>query len=336
MPKYGFRLYKVHLTRNNEWKTHRPFIERDGDTVKWSYATHFKELCSSHIGTQVRGFPRSPDADPPTADELSRLSAMRMESVASFPGGVMATFLVGRHDGFDKAIPPSHLDEEDDKDLEGYTIVRPFRAILSLTDDPEVGVLAVESIGNQCPIWFLTKWTKKWSQERSVTVAPGDTQPGRVYWQLRHDQMGNDEQRRAFLRNGSPVRVVLQSHEFNKARKPIRKKFEITIETKGRAKGWLQRWVAEAFEVDSDSEFAKVLAGDENDGFRGLDIDDGYLVVQTSGGRKKVSPSRLPEAFTYEVDPDERPDDDEFKTAVRAEILSQLRVDHLSLDETQY
>lgn len=336
MPKYGFRLYEVRLKKNNERKIDRPFVVHDDAKLKWSYATHFRDICDANTGVQVRGFPRSDDATAPSVDELAKMSAMRMEDVVSYPGGVLVRFLVGRHDGFDKAIPPAHLATEEDKELEGYTVVRPYRAILCLTSDPTLAILAVEAIGTQCPVQFLSRWSTKWSQKRSVTQLPGEDQPSRVYWRLRPEQLGNEEQRKQFLKKGKPVRVVLQSHEFNKARKAIRKKFEITVETKGRKDSWVKRWVSEAFTVSTDKEFAESLAEDENEGFTALDIDDGYLVVETSGGRKKVSPSRLPEAFTYGVDPDEWPEDDDFKTAVKVEVLNQLRAKRLTLDETEY
>jgi len=55
-------------------------------------------------------------------------------------------------------------------------------------------------------------------------------------------------------------------------------------------------------EEDSDKEYAAALAEilGKTD-ISELDLDDGWVVVDTASGKQQISPSRIPEVFVYPV-----------------------------------
>jgi hypothetical protein len=75
-----------------------------------------------------------------------------------------------------------------------------------------------------------------------------------------------------------------------------------------------------------------VILGDE---VNNLDFDDGWIVVKSEGGEKKIRPNQMPDLFTYFIDT-VPPNDDELYQSARAKYLrlrqsSQIEVDWPSL-----
>jgi hypothetical protein len=129
---------------------------------------------------------------------------------------------------------------------------------------------------------------------------------------------------------------VLLKHYFDHDRNEQHERFRLTAKVGVTERFWARKRLDDVFEIESDATFAKQLAESFGNTVEQLDIDDGYLVVKTpSGIVKKISPSRLPEVFTYPVS-DSRPTLDEFKAAVKTQGLALAKVIDAKVDFTSW
>ena len=71
----------------------------------------------------------------------------------------------------------------------------------------------------------------------------------------------------------------------------------------------------------TDQEAASAMAALLGENIESLDFDDGWVVMKDGDRTKKVSPSRISELFTYELDRDRRPSDLDWYSAARTTAL---------------
>ena len=333
MPSYGIRFYKVELFNGGQ-RTALSFID-EGDGKTWRYSDHLAAVLDRFRETQVRGFPRSQSPEGESAEDIRRKTAMVFNGITRLgDNAIVAEYRVGRSDDFDRAYPAPDMDTSEYLELIGYAPARPYRAVLLLPEVGEVGILAVECIGRTCPYEFFTKWATKWSRDFQARL--DDTDPldeGRVrsWWRLKPTPLGSKEQLMKYLENGTVEELVLINHYIDRARNERQELFRVEAKVRTTQRPWAKRRLNEVFEVDTDETFARQLAESFGHSVEQLDIDDGYVVVRTDAGIKKVSPSRMPEVFTYPVSED-RPTMEEFLTAVKANAIPLAKVIDAQVD----
>ncbi|SKS10189.1 Uncharacterised protein [Mycobacteroides abscessus subsp. massiliense] len=319
MPSYGVRFYKVELFLGGK-RTPIAFHEDDGKGKVRKYSEHLKAVLDQFKDTQVRGFPRSQDISEESVEEVRKKTAVVLNDVDKLgTAGIHAEFRVGRSDDYDRAYPAPDLGTTEHVNLIDYTPARPYRVALLIPDTGEVGLLAVEVIGRACPYEFFTKWATRWSRDYQFLQdqkEPLKDDAVRPWYRLRPVALGSKEQLEAFLKGGSIEEFVLINHYFDKSRNERFERFRLTARLDVAQRTLAKVKLKKVYEFESDEEFAKKLAKDFGHSVEELDIDDGYVVVKTDVGVKKVSPSRQPDFITYPVSED-RPTLKEFLAAVK-------------------
>ena len=324
MPNYGVRFYKAELFLGLK-RTPIQFEESDKDKKVWRYNDHLAAVLERFKETQVRGFPRAADAVAETPEEIRKKTTVIFNDVTPLgSAGITAEFRVGRSDDYDRAYPAPDSGQTGYVDLSGYSPTRPYRAALLLPTDGTVGILAVETIGRACPHEFFARWVSRWSREHQEALdreSPLADDKARPWWRLKPTALGSREQLDTFLKGGQPEELVLLKHTFDKNRNERQERFRLTAKVGLAERYWAKKKLNDVFEIESDAKFAKELAQNFGGSVEQLDIDDGYLVVNTPAGAKHISPSRLPEVFTYPVS-GSRPTLEEFKAAVKTHGVS--------------
>ncbi|QFG08102.1 hypothetical protein SEA_PCORAL7_42 [Gordonia phage PCoral7] len=333
MPSYGIRFYKVELFNGNK-QTPLSFIEEDGGK-SWRYGEHLATVLERFKENQVRGFPRSQTPDGESVDQIRKKTAMVFNAVdRRGPNTVVAEYRVGRSDDFDRAYPAPDLETSDYLELNGYAPARPYRAVLMVPPEGEVGMLAVEAIGRTCPYEFFTKWATKWSRDYQAELDssdPLDDDKVRAWWRLKPTPLGSKSQLVDFIKGGTIEELILINHYIDKTRNERQERFRVKAKVRTGQRPWAKKRLNEVFEVDSDEVFARQLAENFGNSVEHLDIDDGYVVVRTEAGVKNISPSRMPEVFTYPVS-DDRPTMEEFLTAVKRHAIPLAKVIDAQVD----
>jgi hypothetical protein len=100
------RFYKAELFVGRK-RTPVPFEHVDEQTKEsWRYRDHLGAVLDRFKETQVRGFPRAPDAVPETPEEIRKKTTVIFNDVTPLAAaGVTAEFRVGRSDDYDRAYP---------------------------------------------------------------------------------------------------------------------------------------------------------------------------------------------------------------------------------------
>ncbi|MHC9294176.1 hypothetical protein ACRCUN_17065 [Mycobacterium sp. LTG2003] len=330
------RFYKAELFPGRKLKAIN-FEETDEKTSKvWRYGDHLSAVLARFKETQVRGFPRSPDAAAETAEDIRKKTTVIFNDVTPLgSAGITAEFRVGRSDDYDRAYPAPDTGQTEYVDLVGYSPTRPYRAALLLPNSGTIGILAVEAIGRACPYEFFTRWVSNWSREHQTildTENPLGEDKVRPWWRLKATPLGSRDQLNVFLEGGDPQELVLLKHYYDSERNERHERFRLTAKVGVTERFWARKKLDDVLEIESDAAFAQQLADSYGNTVEQLDIDDGYLVVKTPAGIvKKISPSRLPEVFTYPVS-DSRPTLSEFKAAVKTQGIALAKVIDAKVD----
>ena len=319
MPSYGVRFYKVELF--NGAKRKPLTFQSEDDGTQRRYRDHLHQVIDAYKARQVRGLPLT-EPDGLTADEIRQRPAVVFEKADIKGDALITEFRIGRSEDFDRAYPAPDMDTQDFIPLAGYAPARPYRAVLMVPHTGEVALLAVETIGRMCPYMYFVRWATQWSRDyqgRLDEEKPLADDKVRPWWRLKATKLGSREQLMQFLNHGTVEEMVLVNNYIDKARDEKQERFRVTARLHG-PRVWERRKIQDVFEVDSDQDFAHKLAHDFGHDMDQLEIDDGWIVVQTDAGTKNISPSRLPEVFTYPVS-DQRPTMTEFLTAVKMQAI---------------
>jgi hypothetical protein len=197
----------------------------------------------------------------------------------------------------------------------------------------DVALLGVETIGKMCPYIYFVRWATQWSRDFQGRLDEREPLAGdkvRSWWRLKATSLGSKDQLLSFLKQGTVDEMVLINHYIDSQRDEIHERFRVTAKLHG-PKLWQRNKINSVFEVESDGAFAKKLAEEFGYDIDQLDLDDGWIVVQTAAGPKKVSPSRLPDVFTYPVS-DHRPTMEEFLTEVKKQAIPLAKAIDASID----
>ncbi|MGV0695871.1 hypothetical protein [Mycobacterium paraintracellulare] len=331
MPNYGVRFYKIELFSANTRKSLA--FQTGSDGKEWRYRDHLNTVLQAYQNKQVRGLPRSSDAAEESAEELREKPAVVLETSQLKGDILVAEYRVGRSEDFDRAYPAPDLGTDEFLELTGYAPARPYRAVLMVPHTGDVGMLAVETIGRACPYQFFVKWATRWSRDYQAELDAKQPLPDdkvRAWWRLRATPLGSKEQLMQYIKKGTIEELVLINTYVDSARDERHELFRVSARLHG-PNVWARRNLSDVFEMTSDEEFAKRLASDFGHSVDQLDVDDGWISVRTDAGTKHVSPSRMPEIFTYPVS-DSRPSMEIFLSEVKKRAIPLARALDAKID----
>lgn len=336
MTTWGVRLYEIELARGRGVKA-QPFVEKTADG-EWSYRDYAHRILAKKVGKPQRGLPLSPDADPPTPQELREKPVVALLRIEKKGRHTLGELDYGRTNGHDKAIPHPDVANQDALDITDYAPTRPYRFALIIPESGTVGILAVESISGACPARYIVQWLRKWSMDDAAKKDSKSPLPNgkvRPWWRLRAEPIGDPKQLMNFIDESEAESMVLVHRRVTGGRLRKDEKFRVEAQVQSGMSGKVMKAVQDAIRVKAgDGGMAKELAALLGDELQDVDFDDGWVVIDTELGLRQVSPSRLPDVFTYPV-ANYRPTDKQFldETSLRAKALMSEQAATLKLTD---
>ncbi|POX90635.1 hypothetical protein C3477_06765 [Mycobacterium kansasii] len=315
MASYGFRLFTFKISKEHGRKDW-PLIETKKDAPDWTYRDHVKATTQGHIEQSVHGPPPRLDGQDRNID-LDVQPVMQLRALAQRGGHLLGVIRHGRPAGHDLALPKSSLQDAEPIDISDYAPTREYRFALLFPDPGDEGVLAMESVSGACPARFLVQWMRAWSQQWGLT----DPENPKPWFRIKVYALGDQGQLDKFLETSRLDKMVLVSRRTGASRQRQEEEFRLTSTLDSTRKTRAVVKLKNAVKAkQSDEDMAHELAGLLGTDVGKLDLDDGWLILETPGyGRRQVSPSRLPDVFTYPIG-DTRPSADEFRAEVRQKV----------------
>lgn len=338
MPGYGFRLFKMDMVKRDartalEWDCLR-IDGRDTD-----YLSNLRDILSDAQGSTEFGYPLQPGKPELTDADRRVRPAFRVEDVQEVGSrALLVRIRYGRHKNEDLGVFIGQ-GEAPDTPLTDLAPTRSYRALVIPPEVGTVGVLAVESIGGACPVKYLLRWVRRWNYDRASAGANSSE-----WYKLRAYAAADPSLLRRYVRQAEMDGAVLIRRDESGSRLRADEVFRIEAAIRDSSKENLRELatgvlIRETEEVDGDrddvapdsselervhaedSQFAAAMAEALGSGLDGLSYDDGYLVLDTESGREHISPSRVPEVFTYPVSTD-WPEDQTLLEEVKKRVLS--------------
>lgn len=317
MTTYGFRLFDVELFKGNG-RTRLAF-----STDSWSYSDHLLKAIQSVEGQTFRGSPAGQPDDEPDPERWKKHPVLTVISGRRIGPAVLGSIRYGRDSDFENAVPNDPNDARGDSiDIADTAPTRTYRFLFlpPATPGVETAMLAVESVGRACPSRPFVRWSKRWSQNYSET--DGRTKDGDAGDWHRVKIYGTVDPKalRDHLQDSTVVEMELRSARKSKARREKSTDFSLTSRLDGAKERALDKLSTAITSKLDEEEFAKELAGLVGVDAETLDLEEGWLLINTPGvGNQKVSVSHLPEIFTYATG-DRRLDDNEFLSVVKRRL----------------
>jgi hypothetical protein len=309
---YGFRLFQLSLRRERK-RTDLPFVKSSDDKT-WRYSDHLCKLLTANTDARERGLPRA-DPDEELLDEQRKsLAIFTVEEHSTLGSGVVFTMSYGVQTGHDAALADPDNPDDEDIDISAHYPSRTYRGVIVFPDGESTeALLALECISQACPRTPLVKWLTQWSKAASVSKA-GEPQP---WWTLRAFPFVDEETLRRFMEKASAETIYLKRHKVTEDRKREVDEFDLRVEIARKtvkqgalstARDWVTRKRA-GNEVSQHAAARTVAALVGGDQLAEMDFDEARIQVHdpTTGKDKMVTPSKLPEVFTYPVSADEQP-----------------------------
>ncbi|MBB1023331.1 MULTISPECIES: hypothetical protein [unclassified Dietzia] len=309
-----------------------------------------KDVLQDAKGTKEFGTPRAPGEPPLTAAERRIRPCFRVESVSELgTNNLMLQVRYGRHKDEDLGVPLGE-DSTDDTPLGDLAPTRAYRVVILPPTAGTTGLLAVESIGGACPTMYVLKWIRRWMYDRAQATLGHENE----WYKLRAFAAADHDRLKKYLNQAALDHAVLIRRSVADSRLRSDEIFRIEAgifdnseaDLRELAKGVLVREsdeaegerddllddpsladeVGQAIEEEdsiaaADATFASAMGSLLGGGLGELTYDDGYLVLDTDTGKEAVSPSRLPEVFTYPVSSD-RPSDAGLRAEIKVKALS--------------
>ena len=314
MGSYGFRLFTFKISKGMARKDH-PLVQEVKDKADWEYRSHILAAATERLKEAVHGLPPRLDGQPRVRTDEQPV--MQLINCKLHAGHLVGTIRHGRPSGHDLALPKESLGAVDPIDISDYAPTREYRFALLFPTLGDEGVLVVESVSGSCPSRFLVQWMRRWSQQYVEEQNPVDPGP---WYKLKAFVMGDSAQLKAFLEKSKLEEIVLVSRKTGASRMRRDEEFRITstLEVQGKKRA-LDKLATAVKAKKSDEELARDLASMLGADVEALDLDDAWIALQTEYGRQLVSPSRLPDVFTYPIG-EKKPDDSDFRTEVKERV----------------
>lgn len=255
-------------------------------------------------------------------------------------------------DDHDDEVPEPHLS------LTGRAPARRFRFVFNFPATGKQGIVVVEDISRSCPIEAIVRLLRYRSQDSAKAApAPSSDGPGpaKPWWRPVVTAAVDDEHFNQMIEQGKLQRLELVRHRVASDGQRHQEELRLTAPrpeelTSGQELVALVRqWVEQArrrhetprarskrrtkeeraaadlaeqqARRQNDQEAATAMAALLGEEVKSLDFDDGWLVVQDGDRTKKISPSRISELFTYQLQQDRRPSNLEWYRAARGTAL---------------
>lgn len=317
MNSYGFRIYSFDIYKGRARKCHPLHIEKEGKP-DWWYRDHLLGLADESSGVSVHGMPPRLDGEDRSQD-LDAAPVFQMVKIKQVGDRLVGSFRHGKPAGHDLALPKPSLGEGVKPiDISAYSPTREYRFVFYFPDPGEKGILAVEAVSGACPTRYLVQWARWWSQSASSKAwgASEDKEPP-PWFNLKVLAMGDSIQVNAFIEQSKLLELVLVAGKKGASRIRSAEEFRITstLDVQGKASA-LSRLKSAIAAKQSDEELAEELAKLLGRKVEDIDLDDGWLVLDTEYGKQQVSPTRIPDVFTYPI-AETHPSDPDFYAAVR-------------------
>jgi hypothetical protein len=339
MTSWGVRLFETQLRRQNGRKP-MDFADISGSET-WSYRKYAHDLLASKANVQQRGFPLSPDSDPPTPAELRQKPVFMLTRIERKGRHTFGELDYGRSAGHDQAVPHADVPDQKAIDITDYSPTRKYRFALIFPESGDTGVLAVESAAGACPAKYIVQWLRKWSQEQAATAAAGAgasaTAAGKEHpwWRLTAEPIGDPKQLMAFIEDSEAESMVLVHRRVAESRLRRDEKFRVEARIDSDMSHKVMRAVQHSIAAKAgDGGMADELSALLGEEMAEVTFDDAWVVIDTDLGKRQVSPSRLPDVFTYPIG-NTRPSDPEFlaEVSTRTQVLMSARAASLNLTD---
>jgi hypothetical protein len=341
--RHGFRLFQASLRLRDGQKpiAFRVDVPDVPGKSSWEFVDYLFQLMSSYKDVRVQGRPHTPvdltaiedEDERDVAEAQERLRAERRLQEPIFY--VEAVERIGRHIGFTVryGAPRGHdkatsLDgPHGDKDINGLPPTRTYRCYFIAPDSSssdDVGILAVEAIGQACPWRFVQAWQRHWASMVTAT----DDDPAPAWWKLRLQPLSDDSTLQSLITRGVPRSAKLRRYQMtaNGTVKTADMKLEMDIDfvtADRKARKEVKRWRKKAKKGES---VAVADAADRISGILGpeieaLNFNDVEIVFEDAEyGTHSLGPDDMEEAFVYEVSDAMSPDADTLKAKIRSAI----------------
>lgn len=307
---YGFRLFtfKVHEGMKRS-PTPFEFCGADGKT---HYLDIAQGLLTALRDRRLSGEPPRDGDDPGMAPGAGDV-ALRVHEITRVENTLRLSVYSGRHGNFPIAMGEA---ADEDIDIADRAASRPYRIVLTLPRQGEIGILGAELISRSSPISPVQKWLR-WTSR-------AEAQDGARWWRPAINALSDGGRLADLLEQGQIEDLVVVRHSTTSARTRQREAFRVTSRLSREPsvlKSMVKKWepVEGRVERATKKQAAKDIASLISDEIDDLEFEDGWIVVKDpGGGTKKVSPDRMSEIFTYKQTPDGlRLDDDAFYARIR-------------------
>lgn len=323
---YGFKLFKLSLVKR-DGRTAQPWELKvegaDGAPAsKEFYLDRVQDLLSDHLHHPERGLPAGPDARPLSESERKQRPVFQVEEVTR--RGQNALFVnlrYGRHKDEDLGLPATER-VTGEVDLTEIAPTRAYRVGIFAPSSGNTGMMVVESISGACPSRYFIKWFRRWMLDASTDK---DGKVAEEWYKLAAYPTTDPELLKNYVRQASADKVVLVQRASGASRRRSDERFRIEAAVFGNHRDAVMELVTQAItsetgEEESDSQYADELADVLGTDLSELELDDGWVVIETASGKQSISPTRVPEIFVYPID-NAQPTDGLFRAETKREIL---------------
>jgi hypothetical protein len=294
----------------------------------WQYSQHLQSLFSNKKGVRERGLPHDPTLEDETEDTLKSKPIFTVDEFNMMGESITFTISYGVQTGHDTAMADPDNEGDEDLDISNHYPSRKYRGVLILPHENESkeAILALEAISRACPRTPLIRWIAQWSKSAAIPSSDEKTPP---WWKLIGNPMSDEDTLAQFLKNAAAETIHLKRNKVTDDRKRETDVLDLRVEiiresTRKNALNKVAEWVNSQWSGNrvEDHEAARSVAALFGDELKGIDFDEAKIEIldPISGKKKIISPSRLPDVFTYPIKTDIAPELSVLHASIRAVV----------------
>lgn len=323
---YGFKLFETKVVKNLRGQRALE-VSEVGKDGREHYADFLGETLLPkliYLGNltgkpSLTGNDGSSDLDPVsnyqnvvgiTGDPRTRFETVRLDSRSVF---FKVTY--GHIGHYDVAVGRS---PQDDARIQDKSASRTYRCVFLLPERGTKGVLAVEWIRGNNPAGTVERWLKRAGYE-----CAREEHPLLPIYGFGMTPVVDLDRLREVLREANEVKIHLGkrtiSGSSNRPKRTLVLENTVSATNLDGIMAWVRRFTGLSTDKvpgDGIVELAGLVEGDVG----GLDFNEGYVVIDTDSGVKKIGPEHLDRFFVYPVSEDRWPSDDAWLQQVRSVV----------------